>query len=163
MLRPSEVANWGVSAFLAFSAAFWLAVAEAQTGHDAAYRHLPAPNATIYPGDVINASMLSERAFAASAAKGVFDSTATLAGKVARRTLMPGQPVPLAAVRAPYVVMPGRAVMLLFRQRGLTISAAAMPLQPGGPGDIINVRNTESGVTVKGVVIADGTVSAGAP
>jgi flagella basal body P-ring formation protein FlgA len=37
-----------------------------------------------------------------------------------------------------------------------------MPLQPGAVGDTIRVRNVDSGATLTGVVMEDGTIRIGA-
>src|SRR6185295_4381864 len=73
----------------------------------AADLELPVPRVTIYPGDVIGEEHLTERAFIAHtvARSTVFDARQAVVGKVARRTLLPGQPILIAGVRDPYVVV----------------------------------------------------------
>ena len=50
-----------------------------------------------------------------------------------------------------------------FNPAQLTISATAVSLQPGAIGDIISLRNNDSGTTIRGVMQADGTVRVGLP
>ena len=53
--------------------------------------------------------------------------------------------------------------MVVFETGGLTITANAMALQNGGVGDVVTLRNVDSGTTIKGTVAADGTVRLGTP
>lgn len=121
---------------------------------------LPVPRVTIYPGDTIAADALYERMFVArSVARAtVLESQDALVGKVARRTLLPNQPVSLNAIRDPYVIAQGKQAFLVFKTDGLTITSAAIALQNGGVGDVISARNADSGITVRGTVQADGTI-----
>jgi len=123
---------------------------------------LPVPTATIYPGDVISAGDLGERTFREEQVRyGIADSRSMLIGKVARRTLLPDHPVAINAVDEVAIVTRGTPVQVVFRQQGLVITAYASPLQDGSEGDIIRVRNADSGAIIMGVVQADGTVRVG--
>ena len=94
----------------------------------------------------------------------MFDDRQALVGKVARRTLLPGQPVPVNAVRDPYLVNHGQGLAGRVRQRaGLTITTQAIALQNGVAGDVVTLRNPDSGVIIQGTVERDGTVRLGAP
>ena len=131
----------------------------------AAQRTLPVPTVTLYPGDVIHDDQLVDRAFS-KAFLGRFsaiDGRSLLVGKVARRTLLPGHPIPVNAVKDPAVVTRGAPVRIVYQAAGLTITATAAPLQEGSVGDVIRVRNVDSGLVVVGVVQADGTVRVGSP
>jgi flagella basal body P-ring formation protein FlgA len=83
-------------------------------------------------------------------------------GKVAKRTLLPGRFVPLTSVRDAYLVAQGAAVQVIFVEGGLTISMTAVTLEPGSAGDMVKVRNTDSGAVFSATVMADGTVRVGA-
>jgi flagella basal body P-ring formation protein FlgA len=126
-------------------------------------RELPVPRAAIYPGDVIGAEMLVGKAYRVDTRNQltVHDRVEELVGKVARRTLLPGQLIPLNAVRQEDLVKHGRPVTLLFEAEGLSISATGIALQSGAPGDFISVRNAETGVTIKGVIGSDGIIRVG--
>jgi len=121
---------------------------------------LPVPRAAIYPGDVIGEDLIYGRMFIAHTVtrSSVFEAREDVIGKVARRTLLPGQPIPVSAVRDPYVVVQGKQALIVFKTAGLTISTYGMPLQSGGTGDVISVRNIDSGLVVKGRVEADGSI-----
>ena len=50
----------------------------------------------------------------------------------------------------------------MFVAGGLTISVTAVTLEPGSAGDLVKVRNIDSGAIFSGIVMADGTVRVGA-
>jgi flagella basal body P-ring formation protein FlgA len=83
-------------------------------------------------------------------------------GKLTRQTLLPGHYIPLNAIRDAYTVEQGAAVRVLYSQDGLVITATAVTLEPGSAGDVIRVRNMDSGRVFSGIVMADGTVRVGA-
>ena len=124
---------------------------------------LPVPATTIYPGETIDDSMITERTVKSSRIGRLLmvAERAALVGKVARRTLLPGRPVPANAVAVPDLVPRGAPVAILFREGGLTILAQAMSLEAGSEGDVIKVRNVDSGLMVNATVQADGTVRVG--
>ena len=120
------------------------------------------PAITIYPGDVIADNSLVETTLPyALPAGAALVSRAQIVGKLARRTLLPGKPVPSGAVEEPRLVQNGAQVRLVFEESGLSINAVGQALDPGGHGDTIRVRNNESGLVVPGVVQNDGTVRVG--
>ena len=131
----------------------------------AAELELPVPRVTLYPGDVIGDDQLVERAFIAHTVtrSAVYETREMVVGKVARRTLLPGQPIPVNGIRDPYVVIQGKAAMVVFEAAGLTITANAMALQNGGIGDVVSLRNVDSGTIIKGTVASDGTVRLAVP
>lgn len=126
---------------------------------------LPVPRITIYPGSVISEALLLERTFRGpDYERPVFaKTTEALVGKVARQTLLPNQPVPITGIREPFAVQQGQPAVVIFQAGGLIISATAIPLQAGAAGEVISLRNTDSGTTIRGVVQADGTVRVGLP
>ncbi len=131
----------------------------------AAELELPVPRMTIYPGDVLADNQLVERAFIAHtvARSTVHETREALIGKVARRTLLPGQPIPVGGVRDPYAVLQGKAAMVVLEAGGLIITTNAMALQNGNIGDVVSLRNVDSGTIIKGTVAPDGTVRLAAP
>jgi flagella basal body P-ring formation protein FlgA len=138
---------------LALTAARPLSAAEANV--------LPVPAVTIYPGDVIRDGQLVDREFTANyyAIKtGVVESRASVIGKVTRRTLLPGVPIPLSALADPKAVANGARVRIVFDEGGVVITAYGLALQAGGVGDVISVRNLDSGLTLSGLVQSDGSI-----
>ena len=55
----------------------------------------------------------------------------SLIGKTARRTLLPGQPIPKVAVRDSYVVLRGKTVPLIFQSGTVIITGVALALNRG--------------------------------
>ena len=140
-----------------------LAFAAALTHVSAAAERRPVPAITIYPGDIIRESMLTDADFpdAVASTAYVFNRS-MLVGKVARRTLLPGQAIPFNAIGEPKLVTTGAMVRLVFEEDGLTIVTYASALQGGAAGDVISVRNLESGLTISGTIKADGSIHVGA-
>jgi flagellar basal body P-ring formation protein FlgA len=122
------------------------------------------PNRVIYPGETIELAALKKVTLIAGKHKP--DAVATRAeeldGKVAKRTLLPGRYIPSAAVREAWLVEQGASVQVFFIAGGLTISATAVTLQPGAAGDLVKVRNVDSGKILSGTVMADGTIQVSA-
>jgi flagella basal body P-ring formation protein FlgA len=121
---------------------------------------IPVPAVVIYPGDVITDSMLIDREMPPSfpGRSAILDGRSMIVGKAARRTLLPNMPIPINAVGAPKIVTNGAMVLIVFREGSLLITTSGLALQAGGIGDIIPVRNIESGLTVSGTIAPNGTV-----
>ena len=126
---------------------------------------VPVPKTTIYPGTVISDELLVDRPPPRDGDQParILGERSALVGKVARQTLLPDQPIPKGAVREPFLIKQGQAALVMYRAAGLVISTTAVSLDAGAVGDVINLRNTDSGTTIKGVVQADGTIRVGAP
>jgi flagellar basal body P-ring formation protein FlgA len=126
-------------------------------------RILPVPSVTIYPGDTINESMLKDRAFPENYRyrTAVIESPRVLAGKMARRTLLPGEPIPMNAVDDPKLVTRGAQTQIMFEEGGLSIMGVGIPLQSGTLGETIQVKNVDSGRIITGRVQPDGRVRIG--
>ncbi|QPC91105.1 flagellar basal body P-ring formation protein FlgA [Mesorhizobium sp. INR15] len=118
------------------------------------------PNRVIYPGETIELATLKQVTLVAGRHKpdDVVTRAEELTGKVAKRTLLPGRYIPSTAIRDAWLVEQGAAVQVFFIAGGLTISATAVTLQPGAAGDLVKVRNTDSGKIFSGTVMADGTI-----
>ena len=153
--------RWTIGPVMAMCLALLLLLAPAAAGaSEPEVIALPVPRATIYPGDTISADGLYDRMFVArSVARAtVLESQSALVGRVARRTLLPNQPIALNAIRDAHVITQGKQAFLVFKADGLTITSAAVALQNGGVGDTISARNLDSGIIIRGMVQADGTI-----
>jgi len=126
-------------------------------------RILPVPSVTIYPGDTISESMLKDRAFPENYRyrTAVIESPRVLTGKMARRTLLPGEPIPMNAVDDPKLVTRGTQTQIVFEEGGLSIMGIGIPLQSGTLGETIQVKNVDSGRIITGRVQPDGRVRIG--
>jgi flagella basal body P-ring formation protein FlgA len=126
----------------------------------AASRGLPVPAQVIYPGDKISVGMLvdSEDQPQGAPPPNMLLDRADIVGKVARRTLLPGRPIPAFAVEEPRAVSTGAQVQLIYQQEGLSIVTTAQALQNGYVGQMVQVRNLDSGLVVSGSVQPDGSI-----
>lgn len=154
-MRASKLVQVWLGNAAAIAAAFFAV-------HGAALAaELPVPRTVIYPGDVITDAVLVEQDVQALANLPVVTKRADAVGKLARRTLVPGKPIPLSAVRVADVVAQGKQYRIVFAEAGLVISSYAVALSSGGVGDVVSLRNPDSGMVVRGVVATDGTVRMG--
>ena len=120
---------------------------------------IPTPKAVIYPGDLILDEMLVDVPNAARDGSGPFvNSRSLVVGKAARLTLLPGHAIPFSGVSNRKLVSNGAEVKLVFSEGDLIITTTGSALQDGSIGDIVKVRNDDSGVTVSGAVQPDGSV-----
>ncbi|AZO11711.1 MULTISPECIES: flagellar basal body P-ring formation chaperone FlgA [unclassified Mesorhizobium] len=122
------------------------------------------PNRVIYPGEAIELAALQQVTLIAGKHRpdGMATRAEELEGKVAKRTLVPGRYIPTAAIRDAWLVEQGASVQVYFTAGALTISATAVTLQPGAAGDLVKVRNVDSGKIISGTVMADGSIRVGA-
>ena len=117
------------------------------------------PTRTIYPGEEIGAGSVQEVDVTNPNLAGEYArQSSEVVGMVAKRTLLPGRTIPPSALREAFAVTRGQTVRLTFSIGTMMISAQGTPLENASVGDIVKVRNTDSGVTVSGTVMADKTV-----
>ncbi|WP_108662716.1 flagellar basal body P-ring formation chaperone FlgA [Acuticoccus kandeliae] len=126
---------------------------------------LPVPAQTIERGERIMPGSLTEKHFYYDPERplAVLTDPSLAIGREARRTLPAGKPIPANAFREVKLVLRGRPTEARFRMGNLTITATVMPQQDGGPGDIIQARNIDSGRTISGIVGMDGAIEVSAP
>jgi flagella basal body P-ring formation protein FlgA len=143
---------------MARTLAFWLLALAAPAL--AGSRGMLVPTQVIYPGDKINDSMLvvSQDPVQGAAPTDILWDRADIVGKVARRTLLPGRPIPSIAVEEPRAVSTGSQVQLVYEQEGIVIVTTAQALQNGYVGQVVQVRNMDSGQVVSGLVQSDGSI-----
>ena len=123
-------------------------------------RRLPVPAVSIRAGELIKDDMITERIFDQNAL-GVamfVDGRQVLVGRMARRALLPGQPIPTNSVEDPWTIARGAMVKVVVEDSGLSIVTYGAAMQSGAPGALITVRNTDTGVIIRAIVQADGTV-----
>lgn len=122
------------------------------------------PNRVIYPGETVEMTSLKEVTLKPGKIipPAVSIRAADIEGKVAKRTLLPGRYIPTSSLREAWLVEQGAAVQVTYVSGVLTISASAVTLQSGAAGDLVRVRNIDSGKVLSGVVMADGSIRVGA-
>ena len=121
------------------------------------------PRRIIYPGDAVHEEALEEKLFQTNTATegAIVRTREEILGKIARRTLIPGQPIAISGLDTPRVIKVGASVRIIFASEGLQIIATGVAQQAGGIGDTIRVRNEESGIFVSGRIMPDGSVLVG--
>lgn len=126
-------------------------------------RDIPVPAAVVYAGDQIVQGMLIDKPFSVpdAAAKNYVLMRRQIEGLYAKRTLLPGKPIPLAYVKLKDSVVQGALTKATFEMNGLVISTFLIPLQSGVAGDLIDARNPEYGRTIKAMVKSDGSLQVG--
>ena len=142
----------GLAAALLVLASVRLAVADE--------RRLPVPAVAIRAGELIRDDMITERIFDPNAL-GVamfIEGRQTIVGRMARRGLLPGQPIPANSVEDPWTIARGAMVKVVVEDSGLSIVTYGSAMQSGAPGSLITVRNTDTGVIIRAIVQPDGTV-----
>lgn len=152
MLNRVGLIMRGLAAVLLILASARLAAAEE--------KRLPVPAVSIRAGELIRDDMITERAFAPSLL-GVamfVEGRQVLVGRMARRALLPGQPIPTNSVEDPWTVARGAQVKVVVEDSGLSIVTYGAAMQSGAAGALIPVRNTDTGVIIRGIVQSDGTV-----
>jgi flagella basal body P-ring formation protein FlgA len=117
------------------------------------------PTTIIYPGETISSAQLQEVEVTNPNLQGDYaKSIGQVDGMISKRTLLPGQSISISALREPYTVTRGSSIRLIFTVGPMAISAAGSPLEDGMTGQMIRVRNMDSGVIVSGTVLANGTI-----
>lgn len=126
-------------------------------------RGIPVPITVVYAGDQIVQGMLIDKQFAVpdAAVKNYVLSRRQVEGLYAKRTLLPGQPIPLTYLKLKDSVVQGVLTRATFEKNGLVISTYLIPLQSGIEGELIDARNPEYGRTIKALVKADGSLQVG--
>ena len=150
-----------ITRYLASAAVATTVAASLWAAPQAAYAQAFAvvPTQTVYPGETLTASQLEEVPVTnPNIAGGYAQSIAEVEGMISKRTLLPGRTIPVASLRPPYAINRGANIRLTFTLGSMTISASGTPLTDASVGDVIKVRNLDSGVIVTGTVLADGTV-----
>jgi flagella basal body P-ring formation protein FlgA len=126
----------------------------------AAEIELPVPSVVIYPGQNILDRGVSAVRFKVPGNKlaSYVVETGMLTDMLAKRTLLPNQPIMLSDLKSPDLVRTGVPAAIVYREAGVFITAVGTPLSSAGEGEVVRVRNADSGVTISGVVAKDGSI-----
>lgn len=123
------------------------------------------PRLVLYPGTVIAEAHIEKKTIRITSAFAAAIITARdpLTGLVARRTLVPGQPIAKDALRSPTVVQQGQPVTVHYKDGPISIVLSAVAMQSGGVGDTIAIRNSDTGRTLRATIRIDRTLDLSAP
>lgn len=119
------------------------------------------PLNVIYPGEKISVAMVKMvDVVNPNLRPGYAKALNEVDGLVTTKTLLPGRTIPVKALREAYLVERGKTVSLVYAANGMILTAQAVALQDGSLGELIRTRNVDSGLTVSGTIMADGSVRA---
>ena len=117
------------------------------------------PTRTIYPGETITPEQVKPvEVTNPNISSGYASDISEVEGMISKQTLLPGRTIPVAALREPSLVTRGTSVKLVFTIGNMTLMASGTPMTDGSLGEIVRVRNIDSGVIVNGTVMKDGTI-----
>ena len=105
-----------------------------------------------------DADLRVERRLLTDPPPGAIQDPENLVGQVTQRALAAGTVFNRTAVKARQIVRRGQTVTLSLATGGISIEAAGTALQPGGVGDRISVRNSNSKRVIEGIIQASGEV-----
>ena len=156
MVRASRLRRHSLAALLGAGLASTLLPSPSR----AADLNLPVPTAVVYPGQsVLDKGVMPMRfTVPGDRLSAYVVEEGMLKDRLARRTLLPNQPILLSDLKSPNAVTVGVPTTLVYREDGLLITGLGTPLQSAGAGEAVRVRNVDSGVTISGVASEDGTI-----
>jgi flagella basal body P-ring formation protein FlgA len=82
-----------------------------------------------------------------------------LVGKAARRGLQTGQPVQKRSVKRPVLIQKGKLVTIMLNAPKMKLTVQGKALEDGSAGDVIQVTNSQSDMTIEAEVIGPGRVA----
>jgi flagellar basal body P-ring formation protein FlgA len=94
----------------------------------------------------------------ASVPAGYFRRAEDVVGRIAQRTIGPGEVLLPTAVRPPPLVHRGQSVTVIARAKSLSVRTAGVVQADAGLAERVHVRNTVTGRTVEGIVRSGDTV-----
>jgi flagellar basal body P-ring formation protein FlgA len=128
-----------------------------------AWAAAPVPAVTLMPGDALAAGVLTERRFRQEwlARNPFMRDISALSGMVAVRLLPKGRPIPQSAVALRPAVVAGQAATVIFDGGTLQIATVMLAMDGGAEGDLVRMRNAETGAVINGRVTGHRRVTVG--
>jgi flagella basal body P-ring formation protein FlgA len=117
------------------------------------------PTTVIYPGQTIAAGQVKRVEVTNPNLSGDYATDfAQVEGMITKSTLVPDRAIYVSSLREPFAVTHGQQVRLIYSNGTLQITALGTPLQDGSVGELIRVRNNDSGLTINATVLSPGIV-----
>ncbi|MEG8098969.1 flagellar basal body P-ring formation chaperone FlgA [Candidatus Liberibacter brunswickensis] len=117
------------------------------------------PSVVINAGEVLKESLLKEVEVLNSNIRGNYANyIKDIVGFVTKRTLFPDHVIPLSALHRPYIISRGAKVRIIFTKGNMTISTFGIALSDASSGDVLSVKNIDTGVIVSGSAEDSNTV-----
>ncbi|WP_234901848.1 flagellar basal body P-ring formation chaperone FlgA [Agrobacterium rubi] len=122
-------------------------------------KHAVVPTGTIFPGETITRERVTEVLVTnPNLAPGYADDAKLVIGKVSKRTLVAGRTITVADLRDPFAVQRGAAIRITYSMGGMNLSASGTAIEDAMAGEVVRVRNRDTGVTITGTAMENGTV-----
>lgn len=117
---------------------------------------------SLAPGMPVPADALAlQEQDSANLPNGYFSRVEDAAGKLLRRPVTPGEPLPPNAVDAPASIRRGQEIVLMSQSGGFVVRASGKALADGAGGERIKAENLDTHRVVEGVVRDDGVLEIG--
>jgi flagella basal body P-ring formation protein FlgA len=117
------------------------------------------PTTVIYPGQIIAAGQVKRVEVTNPNLSGDYATDfSQVEGMITKNTLVPDRAIYVSSLREPFAVTHGQQVKLIYSNGSLQITALGTPLQDGSVGELIRVRNNDSGLTINATVLSPGIV-----
>lgn len=125
---------------------------------------LPVPVRAIQPKETLQDSDFSVKDFIVndSIKRSYLLTTDGIGKSVALRVLPAGKPVALRFIARKADARKGQAVLARYVSEGIEIQGYLVPEQDGAAGEMIKVKNPQTGVSLLALVGEDGTLLVGA-
>jgi flagella basal body P-ring formation protein FlgA len=114
-------------------------------------------------GMVVDSSMVAKKYVDYRGRSALYTDYNTVVGKRVKRNVNAGSPIFMGSVEIPPLVFKGKAVQVVAHRGGIVVRQFALPMQEGGMGEIIMVKNTRSGQLYPVRVLADGKCELATP
>lgn len=123
------------------------------------YRRLVVTQVPLERGELLQASSLAlEEREINDNSGGQFDSVSSLEGYTAKRSIPRGKVLTRMMLEAPKLVRKGQVVVIEAGTDAFSVRTDGTALTDGGLGDIIKVKNNQSGRVVEGAVAGEGRI-----
>jgi len=82
-----------------------------------------------------------------------------LACDICGRTLLRGELIPNSAIRDKDLILQGRPYKLIYNSQFVSVVGTGIPLQSASAGEMVSVRNPDTGLVIKARVQPDQTLA----
>lgn len=129
-------------------------------GNFTALQRLPVLSSSIKKGDIITQNDIELKFIDNSTIKAttILDITKII-GKTASRNLKRGSLIQFNNIKDPILIKRNKAVNAIYKVKNIEVKTVAIALQDGKEGDIIKLRNHESGKIFQAIVDKEGNVN----
>lgn len=132
------------------------------SGHYILYAEVPVASRLIKIGEVIVSSDIYTNRVRASSVRSYYASSSSeVIGMQARKNLLPGSMIRVADIARQPVIKQHDPVNLVYLSGNIELKTTGIAMGAGGIGDMIKVRNEDTGAVLLGQIINKNTVQVG--